>query len=169
MKNKVLLLILPALLFCGCSHKQEEKKPLQKIEIPSVNKEEQKQELETITITERGEEIDCCGGYWEEIFNGNKTIVVNDDYDFNYTALKFDSDIDITEFAKLSGKLTYDNYVVILDKINLSYFYSGKWNQTSLYLRGDKNKLKYELRSNTKATLEITNVWEFREDEYRTT
>lgn len=162
MKKLGLALSVLPLIICGCScNQKEEKKPLTKVEIPSTKKEEVKEDVEIITIIEKGEEIDIYDGYWEEIYNGSKVIVVNDDYEFNYTALKFDGDVDITTFAKLSGKLTYDNYVVILDKINLSYFYSGKWNMTSLFLRGDKNKLKYELRSNRKATLEITNVWQF--------
>ena len=150
------------MLICGCSNKKTNDS-LEKVQNSEENSLEKVQK-ETKTITYKGELVDYVDGYLEEVFNGSKTIKVVNDYKFNYTALTLDGDVDITTFAIVSGKLTYDNYVIILDKVNLDYFYCDDFNKNSLYLRGDGNKLKYELRTNTSATLEITNVWQFVEN-----
>ena len=162
MKKRLLILGLIPMLLCGCS-KENYNNSLEKVQNSGKNSLEKVQN-KTITITYKGELVDCVDGHLEEVFNGNKVINVVNDYIFNYTVLTLDGDVDITTFARISGKLTYDNYVIILDKVNLDYFYCDDLNKNSLYLRVDCNKLKYELRTNTSATLEITNVWQFVEN-----
>lgn len=163
MRKSLLILGLIPLLMCGCSKYNTKDFSTKKMQNEEQNS-TKKVSNSTKIITHKGELVDCVDGYLEEVFSGSKVIKVVNDYNFNYTALTLDEGIDITTFAQVSGKLTYDNYIIILDKVNLDYFHCDDLNRNSLYLRGDGNKLKYELRTNTTATLEITNVWQFVEN-----
>lgn len=158
MKKTLLILGLLSFAITSCSNNKEQ------INIPKQHeniKNDSNENIEIINVFEKGEEIDCYNGYWENVYSGNASVQIDNDYEFNYTILKLNDDFSEESFVKVSGKIIYDNYIITLDGVNLEYFYTSEFNKTSLYLRMDGNKLKYEFRSNGKASFEITKVEKF--------
>jgi hypothetical protein len=126
-------------------------------------KPEEKPPVEVVKRTVVGEEVNCGKGRWVHVWSGNETRKVVDDYRFNETIVIADGDRNLTTCAKVSGTYSWDGYEVTMTKVNLDYYDVDSKNKNSVYIRGDGKRIRYELRTN--ATLTITDVWEFIEDE----
>lgn len=161
MKKITLLLAIIPMLLVGCSKKDNSSIANSKnVPINETKANSNSSTLESIKIKESNNYVDLKLGYYERLTNNPISVEVNNEYKFNLE-LYTNYDYDFSRDCYLDGVLKFDNYEVELNKVGIDYYYSGKLNKTSIYIRGDNGKVFYEFRSNTRATLEIKGIFKF--------
>lgn len=161
------LLLIFVLLFglTGCNNNDTKKDTIN--DTINDTKEQEEKEPETITLNEYGSMNQNHRGYYNLIFEGEKTFTVNDDYLIDMFALEFDEDINIDteETAHLSGEFRYTyggkNYVTKLNEINIGFFHMGEGGKDFFQIDVKGNQIRYWLYSTDNATLIIRKIWSF--------